>query len=450
MCCAPPGVLSSTIGFSNNNSYFNNNNNNNNCCNGECKNIHLTTNVQQQTSILKQGQNDDTCKSPWMNAVVQHRLKVQREKLNQDTKKTVIKNLTPSPEINQKTFSKTNKDKEQDRLMSPSNSLGNDDYSDYFSNKLNLMDIGMISPSSSIKGYNDDEEEEEEEKEEESIGNLHLQSISTMKEREMYKHSKVLVKQNPIRSRMIGFGLKDRRPLDPPPIVQLVSNDQSYIFSNNSRFICHVALWSIDMKHDLSIVLSPSSTNYGETNNTEKTYKDKDKILDEDVFQTLTGSLTSSCSVANDLENNKGMFFTFPDLCVRIPGQFRLKFKIVDISGTWNKSSCAPVKEFEPVFSDIFTVYHPKEFPGMSKSTELSKCLAPQGTRIHISTSKGNAWEEKEIKNKKRKISLNVLAETASLQIDNDNKDFKKNSTKLKKNRNNDSDSIRPISPISI
>lgn len=34
------------------------------------------------------------------------------------------------------------------------------------------------------------------------------------------------VVQNPIRARCCGFGEKDRRPIDPPPILQLSSKDQ--------------------------------------------------------------------------------------------------------------------------------------------------------------------------------------------------------------------------------
>ena len=35
----------------------------------------------------------------------------------------------------------------------------------------------------------------------------------------------LFVRQQPVRARMIGFGEKDRRPIDPPPILQLVIRD---------------------------------------------------------------------------------------------------------------------------------------------------------------------------------------------------------------------------------
>ncbi|POG57577.1 velvet factor, partial [Rhizophagus irregularis DAOM 181602=DAOM 197198] len=36
----------------------------------------------------------------------------------------------------------------------------------------------------------------------------------------------LIVSQQPLRARMCGFGEKDRRPIDPPPIVQLVVTDE--------------------------------------------------------------------------------------------------------------------------------------------------------------------------------------------------------------------------------
>jgi hypothetical protein len=34
------------------------------------------------------------------------------------------------------------------------------------------------------------------------------------------------VVQNPIRARCCGFGEKDRRPIDPPPILELIAKDE--------------------------------------------------------------------------------------------------------------------------------------------------------------------------------------------------------------------------------
>ena len=36
----------------------------------------------------------------------------------------------------------------------------------------------------------------------------------------------LIVRQDPVKARTIGFGDKDRRPMDPPPVVELVISDK--------------------------------------------------------------------------------------------------------------------------------------------------------------------------------------------------------------------------------
>ncbi|KAI8808607.1 velvet factor-domain-containing protein [Cladochytrium replicatum] len=96
------------------------------------------------------------------------------------------------------------------------------------------------------------------------------------------------------------------------------------------------------------------------------------------LAQVLVGSLVSPCHVLADVDGNKGMFFVFSDISVRVGGKYRLKFLLYDVkAGDMSRYKAS-------VMSDVFTVYHPKEFPGMADSTPLSKCLAKQGVRIHI------------------------------------------------------------------
>ena len=40
--------------------------------------------------------------------------------------------------------------------------------------------------------------------------------------------------------------------------------------------------------------------------------------------------------------------------------------------------------------SDLFTVYSPKTFPGVTESTDLLKCFARQGLQIHIRDGRGS------------------------------------------------------------
>ncbi|KAI8903654.1 velvet factor-domain-containing protein [Powellomyces hirtus] len=121
--------------------------------------------------------------------------------------------------------------------------------------------------------------------------------------------------------------------------------------------------------------------------------------------EVLIGNLVSPCNVLSDLDGSKSMLFSFPDISVRVSGRYRIKFLVLDVKSS-RVAEFAPSKDCTSatgqqccpsspaqrnpystnhcVLSDVFTVYHPKEFPGMADSTPLSKCLAQQGIRIHI------------------------------------------------------------------
>ncbi|KAI9104560.1 velvet factor-domain-containing protein [Phlyctochytrium arcticum] len=153
----------------------------------------------------------------------------------------------------------------------------------------------------------------------------------------------------------------------------------------------------------------------------------------------LLGSLVSACHMLRDLEGRKGLFFVLQDVGVRTSGMYRLRFDLYSVADaimpqTYSTSSspssnsptdrfplkfntpsgrltCSPPsspptpppKHVSPpwtgsiasgpprqsqatVFTNVFRVYSPKTFPGMSDSTPLSKCFARQGIRIHIRT----------------------------------------------------------------
>jgi len=58
----------------------------------------------------------------------------------------------------------------------------------------------------------------------------------------------LIIRQNPKHARMCGFGEKDRRPIDSPPIVQLVVRDKPNGellpgFMDNPYYVMHTTVW---------------------------------------------------------------------------------------------------------------------------------------------------------------------------------------------------------------
>ncbi|PWW74534.1 hypothetical protein C7212DRAFT_358792 [Tuber magnatum] len=160
------------------------------------------------------------------------------------------------------------------------------------------------------------------------------------------------IRQGPERARIAGVKEKDRKPVDPPPIIQLKIRDdtdpaQNYLQSPY-YFMC-TNLYS-------SMVDSPSPI---------------------PPHQALAGTLVSSLHRLKDIDNSDGGFFVFGDLSVKIEGEFRLRFSLFEML----KNEVVHIKS---ITSEPFTVYAAKNFPGMSESTFLSRSFGDQGVRLRI------------------------------------------------------------------
>ncbi|KAI1104646.1 velvet factor-domain-containing protein [Jackrogersella minutella] len=177
------------------------------------------------------------------------------------------------------------------------------------------------------------------------------------------------VRQQPVAARSCGFGERDRRVIDPPPIVQVFIEDpqasQEEIRAQlKFRFsVMHCTIWNETGDQDCS-------------------------GMPDDFRQQrrLMGTIVSSPFVGLDEKNEEGCFFCFPDLSCRTPGTFRLRFSLVVLDPNSVPGSRTPVCAV--AMSEIFTVYNAKDFPGMRASTALTKRLKEQGCLISI--KKGN------------------------------------------------------------
>ncbi|KAJ4983843.1 developmental regulator VelB [Stagonosporopsis vannaccii] len=104
--------------------------------------------------------------------------------------------------------------------------------------------------------------------------------------------------------------------------------------------------------------------------------------------RNLIGQASVNAFKLNDPEGKPGFWFVLQDLSVRTEGTFRLKFMIFNVGSGENANSILAHGEKTPMlascFSDPFTVYSAKKFPGVIESTTLSKCFAQQGIKIPI------------------------------------------------------------------
>lgn len=178
------------------------------------------------------------------------------------------------------------------------------------------------------------------------------------------------VRQQPIAARACGFGERDRRVIDPPPIIQLLvtnpktggAEEEELRYSLN---VVHCTLWNAEGTNEETALIQP----------------------DRRTTRRLMGQLVASPSVAKDEHDVEGCFFCFPDLSCRTHGKYRLRFVLMRIDPlNLHVGGSSPI--LTEVLSDIFTVYTAKDFPGMRPSSALTRALKLQGCNIQV--KKGN------------------------------------------------------------
>ncbi|KAF2690229.1 hypothetical protein K458DRAFT_383356 [Lentithecium fluviatile CBS 122367] len=147
---------------------------------------------------------------------------------------------------------------------------------------------------------------------------------------------------------------KMRKPVDPPPVVQLQigtrADPHGHFLQSPYLFMC-AALW----------------------------HPHVDEPWKSAPQKALAGSLVSSLNRLKDINNKDGAFFVFGDISVKIRGHFRLRFCLFEYQKTANG-----VQYLGSILSDRFQVDTLKEFRGLQESTYLSRAFSDQGVRLRL------------------------------------------------------------------
>lgn len=181
------------------------------------------------------------------------------------------------------------------------------------------------------------------------------------------------MRQQPLAARACGFGERDRRVIDPPPILQLTisdptaSPDQLKARLKNPYYVVHCSLWSADHDVDNSAMDDTSGGGRGSGSGQRR----------------LMGTLVASPFFGLDEFGAEGCFFCFPDLSCRTTGRYRLKFNMVLLDP--KEMGMGDRRRFEAsIISGVVVVYAAKDFPGMSSSSKLTRRLKEQGCLISV------------------------------------------------------------------
>lgn len=176
----------------------------------------------------------------------------------------------------------------------------------------------------------------------------------------------LVMRQQPKAARACGFGERDRRVVDPPPIVEVKALNPETgenILVRDSYTTLHCMLMNATTGADASQM----SISRGEASSAQR----------------LMGCAVTSPWVGNDETGKQGAFFVFADLSVRSSGKYRLLFRLLKVDpsdiGRRNKNFILASVE-----SDPFEVFTAKEFPGMRASSALLRALRSQGLNVGV------------------------------------------------------------------
>ncbi|KAK8849611.1 hypothetical protein IAR55_004946 [Kwoniella newhampshirensis] len=182
------------------------------------------------------------------------------------------------------------------------------------------------------------------------------------------------VRQQPERARLCSYKEEnetiDRRPVDPPPVVELYSHAVPIdeLLESTSFFIraSIVAAKPIDVPvpdHRSSSTSEPSFP----------------PIKTPIGADATTGEVIQTPEKLRLLDGRIGALCIFAKISVRVPGVFRLLFTLYDTTESG-------VVELTRTVSEPFEVFSPKLFKGMHESTPLTRHLAAQGLKVKLRT----------------------------------------------------------------
>ncbi|KAJ3213299.1 hypothetical protein HK099_007473 [Clydaea vesicula] len=196
-----------------------------------------------------------------------------------------------------------------------------------------------------------------------------LKSSARTMNRRAYTGSKnygLVMRQQPYHARMCGNTNKDRRSVDPPPIVELFEIDeegQLYpVIKESGYYSMRCDLWDED---GLS--------------------KAKAVKKNGNQLPLILGDLMEGSRILTDDLGRVGTFFVFNDISIRYQGKYKLKFTFYDLENPDKPASLANKTSIRAeIFSNTFVAITAREFPGMLKSAQITKIFKTQGLKLSI------------------------------------------------------------------
>ena len=177
---------------------------------------------------------------------------------------------------------------------------------------------------------------------------------------------------------MCGFGEKDRRPIDPPPVVEIIGRTEPLTPSAVQSLVLQCTLWNEDGTQHRNIIRTEVGPTPGLGAAEELPVQTEEKHA-----RVMMGNIFANALHLEDERKQFGYFCIFSDLSIRVEGIYRLRFDLLRLSIP--PQPVAGANQIIAVaLSDRFQVFPAKRFKGMTPSSPLTVALARQGVKLHI------------------------------------------------------------------
>ncbi|KAJ3102194.1 hypothetical protein HK100_004410 [Physocladia obscura] len=190
---------------------------------------------------------------------------------------------------------------------------------------------------------------------------------------------------HPLHGRSCGVGDKDRRPLNPAPILSLQVKEDGVNIppAQLTSYFTKITTYS-DLYTDSFVLRVELWNEEGDEAVTTHHNIPTEKSI-------LAGNIFSSSTVLRDQNGVLGIYFIFSDLSVRIHGTFRLKFYLYNMMSETGVLNQGKMTVITSIMSNPFTVYSSKSFPGTVTPSELVTAFIEQG--IRMPNRKKGTWD---------------------------------------------------------
>jgi hypothetical protein len=136
-------------------------------------------------------------------------------------------------------------------------------------------------------------------------------------------------------------------------------------YTINQVLLAKVSLYSEDYE-DRNTVIAPGRANSRQTQN----------VLESLPYDNLVGQRIVPCTRFRDeVENTEKRLFIFQNLSIRVTGRYRLRCDIYSMGN--------PFLILDSVYTNVFDVYTPRDYPGQIPITVLERSLLRHGIKLH-------------------------------------------------------------------